>query len=235
MKHPRKRARPGVRAPRKSTARADTSPLATSRPPKIDDPAAIPSAASPGSLRPWRPTPAQVQAARDRGLEDLIAPGLHVLFVGINPGLYTAAIGHHFGRPGNRFWPALHAGGFTPRLYSPFEEHLLLSLGYGITNLVNRATATADEVGRDELEAGERILAAKVRQYRPRFAAIVGLTAYRIAFRRPRAVLGRQPELLESAVLWVLPNPSGLNAHHQPRDLAKLFGELRAAVLSSLG
>ncbi len=123
-------------------------------------------------------------------MPDVIAAGLAVLFVGINPGLYTAAIGHHFGRPGNRFWPALHAGGFTPRLFSPYEERELLPLGYGITNVVARATATADELTQAELLEGGRRLTAKARRYRPRILAFLGIGAYRVAFARPRATLG---------------------------------------------
>lgn len=176
-----------------------------------------------------RPTRAELEAARALSVRDMIGRGLHVLFVGINPGLYSAAIGHHFGRPGNRFWPAMFAGGFTPRLYSPYEEGLLLADGFGITNLVDRATATADELSRDELRAGAKALAKKVRRYRPRFVAIVGLTSYRTAFERPEAAIGRQVELLAEATIWVLPNPSGLNAHYQPAQLARLFRELRAA------
>ncbi len=182
---------------------------------------------------PWRPTREQVAAATTRSVRDLIAPGLRVLFVGINPGLYSAAIGHHFGRPGNRFWPAMHAGGFTPRLLSPFEELRLLELGYGITNLVDRATATADQLSRDELQRGATRLARKARSHEPRFIAIIGLTAYRTAFNRPRASLGRQPDPIENAVTWVLPNPSGLNAHYQPAALAKLFAELQRAAAAS--
>jgi len=179
---------------------------------------------------PWRPTRAQVEAARGRTVRDVIDFDLRVLFVGINPGLYTAAIGHHFGRPGNRFWPALHAGGFTPRLFSPFEEARLLELGLGITNMVKQATATADELTVEELRAGAKRIARVARRYRPRFAAFLGLTSYRVAFERPRAALGLQGERLGGARVWLLPNPSGLNAHHQPRDLARLFGELHAAV-----
>jgi len=179
---------------------------------------------------PWRPTRAEVAAATTRSVRDLIAPRLRVLFVGINPGLYSAAIGHHFGRPGNRFWPAMHAGGFTPTLFSPFEEARLLDLGYGITNLVDRATATADQLTRDELQRGAKRLAKKARSHEPRFVAVIGLTAYRTAFNRPRALLGRQPEPIENAVIWVLPNPSGLNAHYQPAALGKLFADLRRAV-----
>jgi len=180
--------------------------------------------------QPWRPTKAQLAAAKDKLVPDLIAPNLKVLFAGINPGLYTAAIGHHFGRPGNRFWPALHGGGFTPRVLSPFEERELLRLGYGITNVVARATATADQLSREELIAGGKRLVAKVKKYRPRVLAVAGLGAYRVAFDRPKAQVGRQDDCVGETRLWVLPNPSGLNAHYQPADLARVFGELRREV-----
>jgi TDG/mug DNA glycosylase family protein len=176
-----------------------------------------------------KPTKEEIQAARDKPVPELIAPELKVLFVGINPGLYTAAIGHHFGRPGNRFWPVLHAAGFTDRLLSPFEEPELLKLGYGITNLVNRATATADELSKEELEAGGRRLEANVQEFRPRTVAVLGVGAYRSAFGRPKASTGPQPERMGEAKLWVLPNPSGLNAHYQLEDLARLFRELKLA------
>lgn len=176
---------------------------------------------------PPRPTKEQLLAAAGKGLPDVIIPDLRVLFCGINPGLYTAAVGHHFARPGNRFWPALFAGGFTGRLLSPFEERLLLPLGYGITNIVNRATAAASELTRADLEEGRRKLEAKVSRYRPCFLAILGLQAYRLAFDRPHASLGRQPEQIGSTVIWLLPNPSGLNAHHRPADFARLFRQLR--------
>jgi len=159
----------------------------------------------------------------------VIAADLAVLFVGINPGLYTAAIGHHFGRPGNRFWPALHAGGFTPRVFSPYDERDLLPLGYGITNVVARATATADELTAVELLAGGRKLADKARRYRPRILAFLGIGAYRAAFARPRATLGEQPESIGRSRVWILPNPSGLNAHYQAGDLARLFRRLHEA------
>jgi TDG/mug DNA glycosylase family protein len=181
------------------------------------------------AVREFRPTARQIRDAYGQGIDDVIAPGLKVLFVGINPGLYTAAIGHHFGRPGNRFWPALYAGGFTPRLYSPFESRGLLKLGYGITNLVNRATARADELSGQELRRGATTVAKKVRRYGPKLVAVVGIGSYRVAFDRPKAILGRQPEPLEGAVLWTLPNPSGLNAHYQPGKLKDLFAELREA------
>jgi TDG/mug DNA glycosylase family protein len=154
---------------------------------------------------------------------------LKLLFVGINPGLYTAAIGHHFGRPGNRFWPTLYRAGFTPRLLSPYEERELLAWGYGITNVVNRATATADELSREELVEGGRRLEEKVRNYEPKFVAVLGIGAYRSAFGRPKADLGLQPESIGGVPTWVLPNPSGLNAHYQLDDLAKMFRELRQA------
>jgi TDG/mug DNA glycosylase family protein len=182
---------------------------------------------------PPRPTKADLLAAVHKTVPDLIAPNLKVLFVGINPGLYTAAIGRHFGRPGNRFWPALFAGGFTDRLLSPWENELLLARGYGITNLVKRATARADELASDELKAGAKSLLKKIRRYNPKFVAIVGITSYRIAFDRPLAKLGRQDETIAGAAVWVLPNPSGLNAHYQPAALAKLFRELHDAAAAS--
>jgi TDG/mug DNA glycosylase family protein len=160
----------------------------------------------------------------------VIAPGLRVLFCGINPGLYTAAVGHHFARPGNRFWPALFAAGFTDRLVSPFDERRLLQDGYGVTNVVMRATATADQLTREELLTGGKRLMAKVRRYQPAFLAVLGLGAYRTAWDRPKAVIGRQEETIGETVIWVLPNPSGLNAHYQANDLARLFGELKTAV-----
>jgi TDG/mug DNA glycosylase family protein len=158
---------------------------------------------------------------------DLVAPGLRVLFCGINPGLYSAATRHHFARPGNRFWPALRDAGFTDRLLRPWEERRLLQVGLGVTNLVARATAAADELTRDELRNGRRRLAAKVRRYRPRCVAVLGIGAFRTAFERPRAVAGLQVERLGGSAVWVLPNPSGLNANHQRADLARAFRALR--------
>jgi double-stranded uracil-DNA glycosylase len=179
-----------------------------------------------------RPTAADLRAATERTLRDVVAPGLAVLFCGINPGLYSAATGFHFARPGNRFWPALHAGGFTPRRFDPSEWRELLALGYGITNIVSRTTATADELSRDELRQGRKRLERTVKRYRPRILAIVGIGAYRVAFDRPNAKPGRQEETLHGSIVWVLPNTSGLNAHHQPPLLARAFRDLRAAAES---
>lgn len=175
---------------------------------------------------PWKPTPAQLLAAHDKAVPDLAAPNLKVLFVGINPGLYTAAIGHHFGRPGNRFWPALHGGGFTPRLFSPFEEALLLELRYGITNVVERATARADDLSDDEIRSGGQRLEVKVKRWRPTVVAFVGIGPYRIISGNRKAGVGLQSTTFGGSHAWVLPNPSGLNAHYQPAALAQLFGEL---------
>lgn len=151
------------------------------------------------------------------------------MFCGINPGLYTAAVGHHFGRPGNRFWPVLHRAGFTPRLFAPREQRELLKLGYGITNFVRRASAAASELANEELVEGARALERKVRRYKPRYLAIVGIGAYRTGFSRPRATLGLQEETIGATKIWVLPNPSGLNANYQMEQLAALFRRLKEA------
>ena len=174
-----------------------------------------------------KPTPAEMAAAAGRTIADVAAPDLRVLFCGINPGLYSAATGFHFARPGNRFWPALHQSGFTPRLLRPDEQHLLLESGLGITNLVDRATARADELSAAELAAGASRLAAKATALRPRWLAIAGVTAYRAAFARPRAVVGPQDESAGPARIWVLPNPSGLNAHWTAPRLVQAFTDLR--------
>ena len=166
-------------------------------------------------------------AARHKRLRDVIAPGLRVLFCGINQGLYSAATGNHFARPGNRFWPALHGAGFTPRLLHPSENDLLLSQGYGLTNLVARATSSAAELAPSEFVAGRRRLAAKVRRYRPRVVAFLGMAAYRHAFATPAAKLGEQSERFERARVWVLPSPSGLNANYQLAALVRLLRALR--------
>jgi TDG/mug DNA glycosylase family protein len=182
-----------------------------------------------GSASPWKPTKEQLLAATEKTVADVIAPNLRVLFCGINPGLYTAAVGHHFARPGNRFWPALHAGGFTDTVLSPFEEHELLKSGYGITNVVMRTTASADALTKEEIIAGGEQLRAKVLRYRPRVLAVLGVGAYRTAFNQPKATVGRQPETIGATILWVLPNPSGLNANYQAPELARLFRELKEA------
>jgi len=178
-------------------------------------------------IKPWKPTREQLLAATEKTVRDVIAPDLRVLFSGINPGLYTAAVGHHFARPGNRFWPALHSGGFTNRVLSPFEERELLKSGYGITNVVARATASADMLTKEEIVNGGERLRGKVLRYRPRVLAVLGVGAYRTAFNQPKATVGRQEERIGDTTLWVLPNPSGLNANYQAPDLARLFQELR--------
>lgn len=178
---------------------------------------------------PAKPTAEELKTADGRTLPDLVAPGLKVLFVGINPGLYSGATGHHFARPGNRFWPALHLAGITPRRLHPWEEQELLALGYGITGMVRRATATAQELGPHEYRAGARRLEETVRTYRPRLVCFLGMGAYRTGFARPKAQLGLQEEQIEVAPVWVLPNPSGLNAHFTLEDFARLLAEVRAA------
>jgi TDG/mug DNA glycosylase family protein len=151
---------------------------------------------------------------------------MRVLFSGINPGLYSAATGYHFARPGNRFWPALHQSGFTPRVLRPSEQEQLLELGLGITNVVARATARADELAADELVTGAQTLGAKVTRLRPHWLAVVGVTAFRTAFGEPSAVVGRQELTIGRTSVWVLPNPSGLNAHWSAARLADAFREL---------
>ncbi|MEU6096791.1 G/U mismatch-specific DNA glycosylase [Streptomyces sp. NPDC047079] len=174
-------------------------------------------------------TPAELEAARERPVPDVVADGLQVLFCGINPGLMTAATGHHFARPGNRFWPVLHLSGFTPRLLKPAEQHELLSYGLGITNVVARATARADELTAEEYIEGERLLTAKVTRWRPRWLAVVGVTAYRAAFGDRRAQVGPQERTIADTRVWVLPNPSGLNAHWTAATMAQEFARLREA------
>ena len=178
---------------------------------------------------PWKPTRAQLEAARDKTIKDVIGPGLRVLFCGINPGLYSGATGHHFARPGNRFWPALHRSGFTPVQLSPFDERELLTLGLGVTNIVSRTTAVASELTKEELKAGGERLVRKVRRYKPAFLAVLGVTAYRSAFGLKDAGVGPQEETIASTKVWVLPNPSGLNAHYQLPALATEFRKLRKA------
>ena len=182
------------------------------------------------SAPPPRPTKAELEAAGGAVIPDVIADDLRVLFCGIYPGLWSGATGDHFARPGNRFWPVLHRAGFTPRQLAPWEKGELLALGLGVTNLVPRTTAAAAELSTEELRAGAAALEAKVARHRPRAVAVVGMGAYRTAFRRPRATLGRQPEPLAGAEVWMLPNPSGLQATYQLPDLVAAFAELRAAV-----
>lgn len=180
-----------------------------------------------------RPTPAELEAARARTIDDVLPgpgdPPLRVLFCGINPGLVSAATGHHFARPGNRFWPALHGAGFTPRRLLPAEQGELPALGIGITNMVARTTARADELGVAELVAGGARLRELVALVRPAWLAVVGITAYRTAFAAPRAAVGPQEERLGDTAIWVLPNPSGLNAHWQLPEMVAEFARLRAA------
>jgi TDG/mug DNA glycosylase family protein len=180
---------------------------------------------------PWRPSRQEIAAAFGRTVPDVIGFNLDVLFCGINPGLYSGAVGHHFARPGNRFWKTLHGAGFTDRVLSPFEERELLAGGVGITNLVDRATAGAAELTSTELRSGARSLAGKVHRYRPRLVAFLGLSAYRSAFDRPAAPPGPQPEDLGWARVWLLPNPSGLNAHYQLPALIAAFSDLRTAIV----
>jgi double-stranded uracil-DNA glycosylase len=182
----------------------------------------------------FKPTKEQLIEAAGKTVPDVIGPNLRVLFCGINPGLYTAAVGHHFARPGNRFWPALHLSGFTNRLLSPFEEEELLDLKIGVTNVVAHATAAAAELTRDDFIKGGKRLRAKVRRHRPRVVAVLGVGAYRESFARPKASIGEQDERICDARIWVLPNPSGLNANYQLPELVKLFSKLRKAADKNL-
>ncbi len=174
----------------------------------------------------WKPTAIEVAQAIDKLLPDLIEVDLKVLFVGTNPGLYSAAVGHHFARPGNRFWPALHRSRITERLYSPFEDHLLLKRGFGFTNVVSRTTKRADELSKAELHEGADILTRKVLKFRPQKVVFLGITSYRSAFQEKQATLGLQDRMIGDSAIWVLPNPSGLNAHYQLPALAKLFAQM---------
>jgi TDG/mug DNA glycosylase family protein len=174
-----------------------------------------------------KPSQEELQSAAGKTLDDVLRRGLDVVFSGINPGLYTAAVGFHFARPGNRFWPTLHRAGFTPHLFSPDEQRSLLDLGIGMTNVVARATNAADELTPAELAEGARALEARIRRYRPRVLAILGIGAYRTGFAHPKAGMGLQSETIGATRIWVLPNPSGLNANYKPADLVELFRELR--------
>ena len=177
-----------------------------------------------------RPTPDELISAEGRLIPEVIGPGVRYLFVGINPGLWSGATGHHFARPGNRFWPTLHGAGLTPRLLAPDDDATLMALGIGITNLVNRATAKASQVSDDELRAGAARLRITVERHRPMAVAVLGVSAYRVAFAHPAAAIGRVAEPLAGAQLWILPNPSGLNAHYQLPQLIDLFGAFRESV-----
>lgn len=168
----------------------------------------------------------QLEQAEHRKLRDLIAPDLRILFCGINPGRYSAAVGFHFAGPSNRFWPTMFTAGFTPRRLRPSEQAELLTLGFGITNLVSRTTASADLLTKQELLDGAEKLRRKVRRLRPKILAIVGLGAYRTAFAEPQAVCGLQDQVIGSTRVWLLPNPSGLNAHHPGPALVELFRAL---------
>jgi double-stranded uracil-DNA glycosylase len=200
-------------------------PAATGEEGRVMDGQAGVTGAPPG----WRPSAADLAAARDRTIPDVAAPGLRVLFAGINPSLYSAATGWHFARPGNRFWPALYRSGFTTRLLRPWEQAELLAAGAGITNVAARATAQASELTPEEIRDGGEILAAKVARLQPAWLAVAGVTAYRTAFGRPKAQVGEQAGTLGGARLWVLPNPSGLNAGWTASRLAEAFAELRTA------
>jgi len=186
--------------------------------------------ANPSLLIPRRPTAAEMVAAKGMTLPDLIAPDLSILFCGINPGLYSAAVGRHFARPGNRFWTTLHRAGITSRVLLPTESEALLENGCGITDLVARSSAKAEELTRDELLDGRQRLVAKVKRYQPRCLAILGIGAYRTAFQQPEALIGEQPERIGTTRVWVLPNPSGLNAHYPPLKLVEEFRRLREKV-----
>jgi len=179
--------------------------------------------------RTERPTREALEYADGRTIADVLAPDLGVLFVGINPGRYSGAVGHHFARPGNRFWKALHLGGFTDHVWTPSRDRELPSIGVGVTNLVARTTRAASDLTIEELRAGAERLTRIARRDRPRYVAILGIGAYRTAFATPGAALGPQPDDLGPSSLWVLPNPSGLNAHHQLDDLGRRFRELHDA------
>ena len=178
-------------------------------------------------MKNFKPSKEDLRDATNRTTEDLIDYNLKVLFCGINPGIWSGATGLHFAKPGNRFWKALHLGGFTDRLLHPSEEHELLENGYGITSFVKRTTSRADELSKEEYIAGGKNLVRKLEKYKPKNLAVLGIGAYRTAFQKPKAKLGLQEEKIGKTKIWLLPNPSGLNAHYQLNDLAKLFAEVR--------
>jgi double-stranded uracil-DNA glycosylase len=177
-----------------------------------------------------KPTKEDLRDAVNRTTEDLIDYNLKVLFCGINPGIWSGATGFHFAKPGNRFWKTLHLAGFSDRLLHPSEEHELLENGYGITSFCKRTTATAAELTNEEIIEGGKLLVKKINKYKPEFLAVLGIGAYRTAFNQPKAKLGLQAEKIGKTHIWLLPNPSGLNAHYQLNDLATLFRELRESI-----
>ncbi len=181
-------------------------------------------------LAPPRPSPEALRAAAGGSVPDLIAPGLRVLFCGINPSLYSAAVGHHFARPGNRFWRTIFRAGFSDRLLAPHEGRLLLASGIGITNVVRRATASADELAREDYVTGARALRRKLLRYQPRVVAFLGLGAYRVTTGHPGAKMGHQAERFAGVDVWALPNPSGLNAHYSMDALIECYASLRRAL-----
>jgi len=178
-------------------------------------------------MKNFKPSKEDLRDAINRTTEDLIDYNLKVLFCGINPGIWSGATGFHFAKPGNRFWKVLHFSGFTERILHPSEEHELLESGYGITCFVKRTTARADELSAEEYVAGGKALVRKIEKYKPENLAVLGIGAYRTAFQQPKAKLGLQDERIGGARVWLLPNPSGLNAHYQVNDLAALFREMR--------
>lgn len=181
-------------------------------------------------MKNFKPSKEDLRDAVNRTTEDLIDYNLKVLFCGINPGMWSGATGFHFAKPGNRFWKTLHLAGFTDRILHPSEEHELLELGYGITSFCKRTTARADELTAEEFTEGGKLLVKKIKKYKPQNLAVLGIGAYRTAFQQPKAHLGLQNEKIGDVTVWLLPNPSGLNAHYQLNDLAKLFSEVRKVI-----
>ena len=178
----------------------------------------------------YKPTKSELAEAIGGTVPDVIAPNLKVLFCGINPSVYTAVVGYNFARPGNRFWPTLFAAGFTPRQFLPAEQQQLLALGMGITNVVDRATVAAADLSREELRLGGELLVKKVQKYQPQVLALLGISVYEAAFGQKGNGVGLQQLTIGSTQVWVLPNPSGLNAHFPPRRLAEVYRELREYV-----
>lgn len=185
--------------------------------------------ATPRTTAP-RPSPAQLAAARGSHVPDLIGPDLRVLFCGINPSLYSAVVGYHFARPGNRFWRTMHAAGFTDRLLLPTQQAELLAHGIGLTNVVPEASASADELSAEDYRRGRALLLRKLKRYRPRAIAFLGLGAYRQVTAQPHAGAGPQSEPFGGVTAWALPNPSGLNAHYSLEELARAYRALAHAL-----